>query len=319
MPSVVKSRSRPAEVNRATSPAARWPNRKFAPTTTAAAWSRSTRIRSTNSSGDQAATSVVNGSARTSSAPACASSSARSSIEDSVMGAWSGRSTAIGCGSKVTATTWRPRSSAISRARAITRRWPRCTPSKLPITTTLRPRSAGTSPVSLQICTERRLSTRLRRRRQRPGPDRRAARTARGTRRPASNNAVRPARSRSSARPTRTSAAWSSARSAEANAARAASAIGSSAKSSARSSRVRATARSYGPTAVRRSAVRCPPTPSAAPRSRAIARMYVPLEQRSETSRSTVSVSRRMSVTTSSCTVTVRGSRATSSPARTRA
>ena len=40
-------------VSRATSPAARWPNRKFAPTTTAAACSRSTRIRSTNSSGDQ--------------------------------------------------------------------------------------------------------------------------------------------------------------------------------------------------------------------------------------------------------------------------
>ena len=162
MPSVVKSRpsvcAAPAAVSSATSPAARWPNRKFAPTTTAAACSRSTRIRSTNSSGDQPATSVVNGRARTASAPASWSSAARSPIDVSVIGAWSGRSTAIGCGSKVTATTWRPRSSAISRARAITRRCPRWTPSKFPITTTLRPRSAGTSPVARQICTVGRLS-----------------------------------------------------------------------------------------------------------------------------------------------------------------
>ena len=89
-----------------------------------------------------------------------ASSAARSPIEVSVIGAWSGRSTAIGCGSKVTATTWRPRSSAISRARATTRRCPRWTPSKFPITTTLRPRSAGTSPVARQICTVGRLSAR---------------------------------------------------------------------------------------------------------------------------------------------------------------
>ena len=42
----------------------------------------------------------------------------------------------------------------------------------------------------------------------------------------------------------------------------------------------------YGPTRVRRSAVRWPPTPRSAPRSRARARMYVPEEQTTETTRS---------------------------------
>ena len=58
-----------------------------------------------NSSGVQAATSRSKGTASTSSAPASPSSSARTSSEVSVVGACSGRSTAIGCGSKVTATT----------------------------------------------------------------------------------------------------------------------------------------------------------------------------------------------------------------------
>src|SRR5665811_954492 len=45
----------------------------------------------------------------------------------------------MGCGSKVTATTGSalaPIEPASSRARAMTCRWPRCTPSKLPIVTT---------------------------------------------------------------------------------------------------------------------------------------------------------------------------------------
>ena len=48
-----------------------------------------------------------------------------------------------------------PRSSATSRARASTVRCPRCTPSKLPIVTTVRPRSAGTSASERQISTAR--------------------------------------------------------------------------------------------------------------------------------------------------------------------
>jgi len=41
-----------------------------------------------------------------------------------------------GCGSKVTASAGRPWARPICRAAAITARWPRCTPSKLPIATT---------------------------------------------------------------------------------------------------------------------------------------------------------------------------------------
>ena len=97
--------SAPAAVRVATSPAARWPNRKLAPTTTAPACSSVDQDRSTNSSGDQPAISRVNGRTSTASAPASPSSAARSSIVVSVTGACSGRSTAIGCGSNVTATT----------------------------------------------------------------------------------------------------------------------------------------------------------------------------------------------------------------------
>ena len=106
-----------------------------------------------NSWGVQSETERSNGTASTSSTPASAISSARASIEVSIEGACSGRSTAIGCGSKVTATTGTPRASASSRARAITARWPRWTPSKLPMVTTERPRSAGTSSSERQMCT----------------------------------------------------------------------------------------------------------------------------------------------------------------------
>src|SRR3546814_20861119 len=71
-----------------------------------------------------------------------------------MLGAWSGRRTAIGCGSKVTATTvLQETSSATSRARRTTCWWPRWTPSKLPMVTTVRPRSSGTSVSERQICT----------------------------------------------------------------------------------------------------------------------------------------------------------------------
>ena len=99
---------RPASVSVATSPAGLGPKRKFAPTTTAAACSPSTSTRSMNSCGVQAAISRENGITKTSSTPASASSAHRRSMSVSVSGACSGRSTAIGCGSKVTATTLSP-------------------------------------------------------------------------------------------------------------------------------------------------------------------------------------------------------------------
>ena len=122
MPSTTKSRVSPPRAACATSPAARLPKRKLAPTTTAAACSASTRIRSMNSSGVQPAISRSNGSTRTASAPSPADSAARVSIEVRVEGACSGRSTAIGCGSKVTATTVgpeRPRPRGRDRSRLV--------------------------------------------------------------------------------------------------------------------------------------------------------------------------------------------------------
>ena len=64
-----------------------------------------------------------------------ASSRPRVSIVVRVGGACSGRSTAIGCGSKVTATTVSaPSRAAQPRAPGAARAaWPRCTPSKLPM------------------------------------------------------------------------------------------------------------------------------------------------------------------------------------------
>jgi hypothetical protein len=50
-----------------------------------------------------------------------------------------GAQQAQGLRSNVTATTRAPASSAATRARSITARWPECTPSNLPIATTLGP------------------------------------------------------------------------------------------------------------------------------------------------------------------------------------
>ena len=70
MPSASKPCTAPSSRSVATSPAARLPNRKLAPTTTAAACSAPTRTSSTNRSGDHSAISRVNGSTSTSSTPA---------------------------------------------------------------------------------------------------------------------------------------------------------------------------------------------------------------------------------------------------------
>ena len=65
----MKPASLPALRSRSTFPAAREPNRKFSPTTTAEAFSSSTSTRWMNSSGLQPAISRLNASTRTSSAP----------------------------------------------------------------------------------------------------------------------------------------------------------------------------------------------------------------------------------------------------------
>ena len=81
-------------------------------------------------------------------------------------------------------------------------------------------------------------------------------------------------------------------------------------------SSVRASLTRYGPTLVRRNAVRCPPTPSAAPRSRASARTYVPLEHVTRASTSTTWSAGRTAVTVNSRTVTVLGASSGGWPAR---
>ncbi len=83
---------------------------------------------------------------------------------------------------------------------------------------------------------------------------------------------------------------------------------------SASCSRVRAWSSPNRPTLVRRSAVRWPPTPSAAPTSRASARMYVPLEQSTATSTSVTSPSRRTASTSNRSIRTARGCKLDSLP-----
>ena len=110
-----------------------WPRRRrpggrtgsWRPTTTAAACRASTRTRSMNSSGDHAAISRSKRQrpARRRRRPSSSSRGARRRSRSASVGACSGRSTAIGCGSKVTATTRsRPRSvgdlAGPARARA---------------------------------------------------------------------------------------------------------------------------------------------------------------------------------------------------------
>ena len=56
-----------------------------------------------------------------------------------------GRKNSCGCGSKVSTASGLLRASAWTLASAIRARWPRCTPSKLPIATTAPRRAAGTS------------------------------------------------------------------------------------------------------------------------------------------------------------------------------
>ena len=90
------------------------PNRVSSPTITAPAWRASTKTCSTNSSGVRRANSTVNSMTSTASRPDPASSSSRCASEVSGVGARSGKSTASGCGSKVTATEVASRDVACS-------------------------------------------------------------------------------------------------------------------------------------------------------------------------------------------------------------
>ncbi len=103
---------RPSLRSSGTSPAARWPNRKFSPTTTTAACRCATSTSCTNASADNRENSSVNGMAHSTSTPSCSMSSALRAGSVSTGGCEPGRTTSDGCGSNVTTTDCRPSSRA---------------------------------------------------------------------------------------------------------------------------------------------------------------------------------------------------------------
>ena len=76
------------------------------------------------------------------------------------LGARSGCSTATGCGSKVTATVGQVEPAPVSSSWVSTARWPRWTPSKLPMVTTQGRSSSGVAAGSVNRCTLDTLRTR---------------------------------------------------------------------------------------------------------------------------------------------------------------
>ena len=279
MPSTTKPRVSPASRSVATSPAARLPKRKLAPTTTAAACSAPTSTRSMNSSGVQAAISRSNGSTSTASTPASAEQLGRRldrvRVGRRVLGAQHRHRVRVeGDGHDASAL---PASAASARGLRITCWWPRWTPSKLPIMTTVRPRSAGTSSKERPDLHGRSLPSGSA---DEDGHGARApvapsARTAPGTRRRARTPRARRARQRQVERSADPDVGGLVLVEVDAGKRRPGR-VGDrdQRRTPRRAPRGCAPGRGRSaPTAVRRSAVRCPPTPSAAPRSRAIARM----------------------------------------------
>ena len=120
--------SKPRRSSRARSPARARPKRKFAPaTTTSVPIGR--RTASANSSGPSCASSRSNSTTSTSAIPAWSTSSRRRARLESSCTSYP--NAIRGCGSKVTSVGVSPAASAASS----TRRWPRCTPSKVPTAT----------------------------------------------------------------------------------------------------------------------------------------------------------------------------------------
>src|SRR4051794_3854018 len=131
------------DIRNSGSPLAFFPKRKFSPTDTRAALNRSTSTSWTNSSALFEAKSRSNGIVTSSSTPSPAMMSAFTLGGLSSFGAVPGAITDCGCGSNV---------STVSLPR-ITSRWPRCTPSKVPIAT-LRPgfgRASGRGVIFMRL------------------------------------------------------------------------------------------------------------------------------------------------------------------------
>ena len=139
-------RARPNCFSISTVPAPPWPNRKFSPTTTISAPTGGETSISANRSARMRANALVKGTTSSSSTPSRSMSCVLRGRWVSTAGRSSGRRTAMGCGSKVSAMAVTPRSRAISMARRMTAWWPTCTPSKVPMATTRRGPPRGRSP-----------------------------------------------------------------------------------------------------------------------------------------------------------------------------
>src|SRR5215472_14121532 len=113
---------------------------------------RSTRTRATKSCAESPASAASKRSTIAPLSPVAARSRsfARSSVRRN--SGSSGRKKLRGCGSKVSAAAFRPSALARASAAAITARWPRCTPSKLPMATTA-PSSAWSADASPRTTT----------------------------------------------------------------------------------------------------------------------------------------------------------------------
>ena len=139
-------RERPNWVSMSTVPAPPWPKRKFSPTTTAPAPTGAETSISAKRSARMREKALVKGTTSSSSTPRASISWPLRPIGVRTAGRSSGRSTAIGWGSKVRAIAGSPRAATISSARRMTAWWPRWTPSKVPIATTRRGPPSGRSP-----------------------------------------------------------------------------------------------------------------------------------------------------------------------------
>ena len=201
-----KPRRRPYCISISAVPAPPWPKRKFSPITTASAPTGGETSISAKRSARIRENAFVNGTTSSSSTPRRSMSWVFSPMCVRTAGRSSGRRTAIGWGSNVSAIALRRRSRAISIARPMIAWWPTCTPSNVPIATTRRCPPSGRSPNE-----PKRLTAGP------PAPGRRAARRRRRVARPrraARRAPARPARSRRRASPRQRPWATSSAPSA---------------------------------------------------------------------------------------------------------
>ena len=144
--STVKPSRAPCSARYAGEPARFWPKWKSKPIAAPPMPRLPTRMRETKSSAEVDASAASKRMMMAPSSPVAARSRSLSRSEESWNRASCGRKKARGCGVKVSAAVLRPSWSARARAAPITARWPRCTPSKLPIATTASTSASASMP-----------------------------------------------------------------------------------------------------------------------------------------------------------------------------